>query len=75
MRIGFIGVGNMGGAIACAAAKAENAEIFVSSFDEAAAERISEKIDCVKLSNESLARSCDFLFLGVKPNVIPSVCK
>jgi len=75
MKIGFIGCGNMGGAIACAVAKVEGAEIFVSSFDKTAAEAISKKIDCVKISNETIARSCDFVFLGVKPNVVSAVAE
>lgn len=75
MKIGFIGVGNMGGAIACAVEKVEDTEIYVSSFDESAAEAISKKIDCVKISNETIARSCEFVFLGVKPNVIGAVCE
>ena len=70
MKIGFIGCGNMGGALA----KAAVGELFLYDKNEVAAKALGEKIGAnVYSSAEAVARDSDFLFLGVKPNIIHSV--
>lgn len=73
MKIGFIGVGNMGGTLAVSAAKTVNGkDIMLYDTDFEKSDKLAEKIGAVC---ESLEKTCsaDFLFLGVKPNVLPVV--
>ena len=72
MKIGFIGCGNMGGALALAASKSKDAEIFLFDKDEAKAKLLSAKIGNATITDaKSIASECALIFLGVKPNVIP----
>ncbi|MBE6975868.1 MAG: pyrroline-5-carboxylate reductase [Ruminococcaceae bacterium] len=65
---GFIGTGNMGGALAEAAAKAMPSEnICLSNRTAAKAEALANRLGCRTASVEDTAASCSFLFLGVKP--------
>ncbi len=70
-KLGFIGCGNMGGALAEAAAKAE-CEIFLADFDESKAKALAEKTGGCVCDNEYIAANCDYIFLGVKPQVLAS---
>lgn len=68
MKIGFIGCGKMGGALARAVAKAEDVEILVADRSK---ERIAEmqgEIPCTASTAAEMAATCDFIFLGVKPD-------
>ncbi|MBR4288134.1 MAG: NAD(P)-binding domain-containing protein, partial [Clostridia bacterium] len=74
MKIGFIGTGNMGSALASAAAKSSlSPEIFLADFDLAKAKALAEKLGASVGDNISLVRECDFVFLGVKPQVLPEL--
>lgn len=76
MKIGFIGTGNMGSALASAAAKSSlSPEIFLADFDLAKAKALAEKLGASVGDNISLVRECDFVFLGVKPQVLPELLK
>jgi len=70
-KLGFIGCGNMGGALAKAAAKAE-CEIFLADFDENKAKALAEKLSGRVCDNNFVAKNCDYIFLGVKPQVLAS---
>lgn len=71
MKFGFIGVGNMGGALAIAAAKTlPGAEIAVSSRTPAKAQTVAQRLGCRAATNQELAREAKFLFLGVKPQMM-----
>ncbi len=71
MKFGFIGVGNMGGALAQAAAKTLPPEqIGVSSRTMAKAQAFAAKLGCQAAANQDLARQAQFLFLGVKPQAM-----
>lgn len=75
-RFGFIGIGNMGGAIAMAAAKAvDPGQILVSAKHPETAERFSEKYGTVPSDNVTIAREAKFVVLGVKPQFMESVLK
>ena len=68
---GFIGCGNMGGALASAAAKAIGGEmVFLSDFLEEKAISLSHETGANFSFNEDIAKNCRYIFLGVKPQVI-----
>ena len=68
---GFIGCGNMGGALASAATKAIGGKnVFLSDFLEEKAISLSRETGANKSSNEDIAKNCKYIFLGVKPQVI-----
>ena len=70
MKYGFIGCGNMGGAIAAALSKATQDILLCDPF---AAETLAEKLGCKAGNNESAATNCQRIFLAVKPQVLQSV--
>ncbi len=68
---GFIGCGNMGGALAVAAAKAIGGKyILLSDFMKEKADFLAEKITAHSSDNKTIAENCKYIFLGVKPQVI-----
>ena len=71
MKYGFIGCGNMGGAIARALRK-KTADIMISDPSPMAAETAKE-LECEYVSNETLVNSCDRIFLAVKPQMMEKV--
>ena len=65
---GFIGTGNMGGALATAAVKGMDAKnVFLFNRTAAKAEALATKLDCSLASAKEIAENCGFIFLGVKP--------
>lgn len=69
-KIGFIGTGNMGSALAKAADKgaAEGAVLYLANRTPAKAEALCAQLAHARMStNEEIAQSCDLIFLGVKP--------
>ena len=69
--IGFIGVGNMGGALARAAARAvDPGRIVVSNRTLEKAEALSKALSCRVATATEVAESCDLVFLGVKPQMM-----
>lgn len=73
-EFGFLGVGNMGGALARAAAKTLPGErIAVSSRRLEKAEAFAEGLSCKPVTNCQAAAESRFLFLGVKPQVMPDL--
>ena len=71
---GFIGVGNMGGAIAAAAAKAHDpADILVAAKHPERAAAFAAKYGMVPSDNATIARECKFVVLGVKPQFMGEV--
>ena len=71
---GFIGVGNMGGALARAAAKTLSpTAMAVSSRTMEKAQAVASELGCDAVRNETAAGRSHFVFLGVKPQVMPGV--
>ena len=71
--IGFIGTGSMGSALARAVDKGapEGAALYLSNRTPAKAEKLCGELTRARLSsNEEIARSCDLIFLGVKPQMM-----
>ena len=74
MKIGFIGTGNMGGALASAVAKsALKPEIMLADFDKQKASALAEAIGGKLADNAEVIANCDLVFLGVKPQVLPAL--
>ena len=68
---GFIGAGNMGGALAKAAAKAMAPEnITLADQLTEKAEALAAQLGCKTATAETVAQTCGFIFLGVKPQVM-----
>lgn len=67
---GFIGAGNMGGAL-LSAVKKSTANIAVFDTDEKKAKSTNAEV----LPPESLAGCSHFVFLGVKPNIVKSIAE
>jgi pyrroline-5-carboxylate reductase len=73
--IGFIGCGNMGGAIAKAVAKKDVTLMLSDSFKEKA-EDLANEIGGKVSNNTEIAKNADLIFLGVKPQVLSStICE
>ncbi len=71
---GFIGIGNMGGALAQAAAKViPPEEILVSAGHPARAKAFAKVHGMVASDNVTIARECKFVVLGVKPQFMAGV--
>ena len=73
-RFGFIGIGNMGGAIASAAARAlDPSDMLVSAGHPERAAEFAARHGMTASTNEEIARSCKFVVLGVKPQFMAAV--
>ncbi len=73
-KIGFIGTGVMGGALARSVAKKVSGDgLVLSNLPSTLSEELAKELGCVSADNKTVAESCDFIFLAVKPNVIRSV--
>ncbi len=71
--LGFIGTGNMGGALARAAGKRADNELLLANRSPAKAEALAEELGGRAVSNREAAARADFLFLGVKPHLLPEM--
>lgn len=70
IKVGFIGAGNMGSALARAAAKSADTKVYLYDKDEDKARKAAKEIGAEFKSNEDIAKDCDYIFLAVKPNII-----
>ena len=68
MKYGFIGCGNMGGAIATALSRVTK-DIALSDRS-GKGKALAERLGIAYTSNEAIAESCDRIFLGVKPHMM-----
>lgn len=72
--LGFIGVGNMGGALARAAAgKISGTSLLLANRSREKAEKLAVELGGTVSDNLSIAASADYIFLGVKPQMLPGV--
>ena len=70
---GFIGTGNMGGALAKGAAKTMSADsVFLSDGNAAKAQALADSLGC-KAVSVTEAANCGYVFLGVKPQHLPGL--
>ncbi|MBR7081425.1 MAG: pyrroline-5-carboxylate reductase [Oscillospiraceae bacterium] len=71
MTYGFIGTGSMGGAIARALSKSVPAgDIYLSNRTREKAEKLASEIGANVSDNGYIAANCDYIFLGVKPQMM-----
>lgn len=74
MKIAFIGTGNMGSACAKAARAAlPQAQLLLANRTEAKAKGLAELIGAAVVDNRTAADEADWLFLGVKPQMLETV--
>ena len=75
MNVGFIGAGNMGGALARAISQHSQTNIYIYDTNREKADTLAQET-CGRYAELSeLISISDFIFLGVKPQVLPEVLK
>ena len=75
MKLSFIGAGNMGGTLAISAAKKVNPkDIYLFDIDISKAKALAEKIGGT-VADMDKSLQADYIFLGVKPQILPEVLK
>lgn len=68
---GFIGTGNMAGALVRAACKSMNpGQILLANRTPAKAQALADELGCVFSDNQTVAEQADYIFLGVKPQMM-----
>lgn len=73
-NIGFIGTGTMGAAVAQVVAKsAGDCQLLFSNRSEEKAETLAQELYGAVSDNRTIARECDMIFLGVKPQMLGAV--
>ena len=74
-RIGFIGTGSMGSAVARAVYKSGLAkELWLANRTPAKAEKLAEELTGARVcTNREVVEHCDLIFLGVKPQLMEAV--
>ena len=70
-KYGFIGAGNMGGALANALI--DKSELAVSNRTEEKGRALADKLGCKYTTNEDIAENAHFVVLAVKPQVLPDL--
>lgn len=71
MTFGFIGTGNMGGALARAARRRlEGGQLLLANRTEAKAAALAKELGASLSNNRTIAGSADYMFLGVKPQMM-----
>lgn len=67
IKTGFIGTGNMGGALARAAAKFDGNELLLFNRTESKARVIAYETGASVVEEDEIIREADYIFLGIKP--------
>ena len=68
---GFIGTGNIGSALARAACKGvPGDQVFLANRTPEKAKALAEELECQVADNTAIAEDADFIFLGVKPQMM-----
>lgn len=71
MKYGFIGTGNMGGALASASAKSVNPNLIaLADHDSEKAKNLADKLGAHCSNNADIASNAKYIFLGVKPQML-----
>lgn len=73
-KVGFIGTGVMGGALARAVRKkTDGGELYLSNVPASVSEALAAELGCVSCDNAAVASECKYVFVAVKPNIIRGV--
>ncbi len=75
MNIGFIGCGNMGGALARAINCNMQINIYISDHDREKAANLAREIGGKNADNITVSSVSDILFIGVKPSYVGAVAQ
>lgn len=70
IKVGFLGCGNMGGALARAVAKSGLCEISLSDKDTEKAKMLADQINAKVTVTADIAKNAEYIFLGVKPQMM-----
>lgn len=70
IKVGFIGCGNMGGALAKAVSKSDLCEVLLTDVDTEKANNLAEAVNGKVVSLEEIATTAKYIFLGVKPQMM-----
>lgn len=71
---GFIGVGNMGGALARAVCRTISPdEVFLANRSIEKAQTLADELSCQVADNAAIAQNADFIILGVKPQMMSAM--
>lgn len=74
VRLGFIGVGNMGGALARAARRRlEGAQLLLANRTGAKAAALAKELGAASSDNRTVAQDADYILLGVKPQMMEAL--
>ncbi|MBS4455281.1 pyrroline-5-carboxylate reductase [Tuanshanicoccus lijuaniae] len=76
MKVGFIGVGNMGGALCKSIASNTEIELLISNHSVAKAEGLLSQLNhpsAQLMDNEQIVAHSDFVFMGLKPAMMVSM--
>lgn len=74
MTVGFIGAGNMGGALATAVANTIGGDkVLLADACADKAEALAKTLGARVSDNDTVAHTCDYIFLGVKPQMMQDV--
>lgn len=74
LKIGFIGAGNMGYALAKAVKNsAVDTRIYISNRTKEKAEKVASELGILASTNEEIAENGDIIFFAVKPNILPKM--
>ena len=72
--IGFLGCGNMGGAIARAVCKAADPkQVYLANRTAAKAQALAQELGCKTATNAQVASECQLIFLAVKPQMMEAM--
>ena len=73
---GFIGTGNMGGALARAVCKTVPAgDVLLANRTPAKAEALAAELGCRAVDNRTVCETADYIFLGVKPQYMADLMR
>ena len=75
MKLAFLGTGNMGGALARAAAKDDSNELLLVNRSPEKAERLQKEIGGSVTDHAEAVAAGELIFIGVKPVVLPALCE
>ncbi len=73
-KIGFIGVGNMGSAIMKGVVKTvDKSCVYIADNNDSFVQKYADELGVIASDNQEIAKECNYIFLGVKPQVICGV--
>ncbi len=75
MKIGFIGCGNMGSALCSAIIANGGVSLYISDTNSKKLGEVCAQLGAKASTSVEIASTCDFIFLAVKPNIVPLVAE